>query len=80
VAGYTGSNDFPTTALAYDTSYNGGTYDAFIAKFDSLSATSSGSGSSGGGGCSTVAGVNPVNSFMWLLLPVLVAFRRFLRR
>ncbi|MEZ0338081.1 MAG: hypothetical protein ABWK02_07740 [Aquificaceae bacterium] len=79
MAGYTVSNDFPTTTGAYDTTYNG-VDDAFIAKFDSLSATSSGSGSSGGGGCSTVAGVNPVNSFMWLLLPVLVAFRRFLRR
>ncbi|MDM7266268.1 MAG: choice-of-anchor U domain-containing protein, partial [Aquificaceae bacterium] len=45
VAGYTISNDFPTTTGAYDTTYNGGSYDAFIAKFDSLSATSGNTGS-----------------------------------
>ncbi len=42
--GYTKSSDFPTTAGAYDTSYNdnSGSYDTFIAKLDStLSATPS---------------------------------------
>lgn len=33
VAGYTASIDFPVTN-GYDASYNGGTYDGFIAKFD----------------------------------------------
>ena len=32
VTGYTGSADFPTTAGAVDTAFNGGTYDAFVAK------------------------------------------------
>jgi hypothetical protein len=32
VAGFTGSADFPTTAGAFDTTYNGGSYDAFVAK------------------------------------------------
>ncbi|MDK9701234.1 MAG: T9SS type A sorting domain-containing protein, partial [bacterium] len=35
IAGVTGSVDFPTTSLAYDTSYNGGVYDGFVTKFDS---------------------------------------------
>jgi len=34
VTGYTDSADFPTRG-AYDTSYNGGDYDAFVAKFSS---------------------------------------------
>jgi hypothetical protein len=33
VGGYTRSADFPTTQGAFDNSYNGGTSDAFIAKF-----------------------------------------------
>ena len=34
VAGYTSSKNFPTTAHAYDISYNGGDGDAFILKMD----------------------------------------------
>ena len=32
VTGYTGSSNFPTTAGAFDTTYNGGKYDAFVVK------------------------------------------------
>jgi len=39
VAGRTGSIDFPTTALAYDTTYNGGILDAFAAKVDPSGST-----------------------------------------
>ncbi|MEP9411763.1 MAG: SBBP repeat-containing protein [Candidatus Brocadia sp.] len=35
VAGETLSSDFPATPGAYDTSYNGGYYDAFVSKFNS---------------------------------------------
>ncbi len=35
MAGITGSSDFPVTANAYDTSFNGGDSDVFVAKFDS---------------------------------------------
>ena len=35
ITGYTYSSDFPTTPGAYDTSYNGGYGDAFIAKINS---------------------------------------------
>lgn len=34
VAGTTGDSDFPTTAGAYDQSYNGGKHDAFVAKLN----------------------------------------------
>ena len=34
VAGLTASTNFPTTAGAYDTSYNGGSYDAFVARLN----------------------------------------------
>ena len=39
VAGYTESTDFPTTAGAFDTTYNGGLYDAFVTKFDPSGST-----------------------------------------
>jgi len=32
VGGQTGSRDFPTTPAAYDTSFNGGSFDAFVTK------------------------------------------------
>jgi len=38
VAGLTSSTTLPTTAGAYDRDYNGGTYDAFVAKFDAAGA------------------------------------------
>jgi hypothetical protein len=34
VTGFVGSVDFPTTAGAFDTTYNGGCLDAFVAKFN----------------------------------------------
>ncbi len=34
VTGYTGPSDFPTTAGALDTTFNGGYYDAFVAKLN----------------------------------------------
>jgi hypothetical protein len=35
VTGYTRSTDFPTTAGAFDTTHNGGTYDAFVTRVNS---------------------------------------------
>ncbi len=35
VSGYTGSADFPTTAGAFDTTYNGGVRDAFVTRINS---------------------------------------------
>jgi len=52
VAGNTPSADFPTTANAFDGSYNGGTSDAFVSLFDT-GGTSSGGGGGGSGGGST---------------------------
>ncbi|CAB1062870.1 hypothetical protein D1BOALGB6SA_7652 [Olavius sp. associated proteobacterium Delta 1] len=46
-AGYTRSADFPTTAGAFDKTYNGGTSDAFISQFNE---TGDGTGGGGGGG------------------------------
>ena len=43
MSGYTGAPDFPVTADAFDTSYNGGDNDAFVSAFDT-------SGNTGGGG------------------------------
>ena len=34
VTGSTNSNNFPTTPGAFDTSYNGGDHDAFVAKLN----------------------------------------------
>src|SRR5205823_6026005 len=34
VTGYTLSADFPTTPGAFDTTFNGGTYDAFVTKLN----------------------------------------------
>jgi hypothetical protein len=36
VTGYTNSQDFPTTGGAFDTTYNGGNWDAFVAKLNVL--------------------------------------------
>ncbi len=33
ITGQTSSTDFPTTSTSYDTSFNGGSYDAFVTKF-----------------------------------------------
>jgi len=39
VTGETSSADFPTTPGAYDTTYNGGSYDAFVAKLNASGST-----------------------------------------
>ncbi|MGB9763683.1 MAG: SBBP repeat-containing protein, partial [Minisyncoccia bacterium] len=77
VAGWTNSKDFPTTQGSFNRSLNGGD-DAFVSKFDAnlLYDTigssgsvniGSGTGGSGGGGCSMVAGASPANLLIWLL-------------
>jgi hypothetical protein len=56
VAGFTASTNFPTTGGAYDTTYNGGTYDFFVSKFNPSLSTLlystylGGSGNETGGG------------------------------
>ena len=40
ITGYTNSTNHPVTAGAYDGTYNGGSCDAFIAKFNNLTKTS----------------------------------------
>ncbi|MEO7725271.1 MAG: SBBP repeat-containing protein [Chthoniobacterales bacterium] len=37
LTGLTGSSDFPTTAGAFQTTFGGGVYDAFVAKFETVS-------------------------------------------
>ena len=49
IAGHTASTDFPTTSGAFDTTYSGGTSDAYISLFD-VSGDSSGGGFGGGSG------------------------------
>ncbi|MCC7429235.1 SBBP repeat-containing protein [bacterium] len=39
ITGYTYSSNFPTTVGAYDTSFNGGNYDAFLTKLNSNGST-----------------------------------------
>lgn len=39
ITGYTASTDFPIIVGAFDTTYNGGSYDAFITKLNSTGAT-----------------------------------------
>lgn len=39
VSGFTWSSSYPTTAGAFDEGYNGGSYDAFISRFDTLLTT-----------------------------------------
>lgn len=65
VTGETLSSDFPATPGAYDTSYNGGYYDAFVSKFNSgltslLASTFLGGSSGDYGRAITVDGVGNV--------------------
>ena len=67
VTGETLSSDFPTTSGAYDTSYNGGYYDAFVSKFNNgltslLASTFLGGGSGDYGRAIAVDGVG--NAFV----------------
>jgi Abnormal spindle-like microcephaly-assoc'd, ASPM-SPD-2-Hydin/Beta-propeller repeat len=50
IVGFAGSTDFPTTLGAYDTSYNGGSYDPFVTKLNSSGSALLYSTYMGGGG------------------------------
>lgn len=54
--GYTNSNNFPTTAGAYDTTFNGGFYDAFVFKLNQTGSVLSYSTYIGGGGLTSSSG------------------------
>ncbi|MGM0624683.1 MAG: T9SS type A sorting domain-containing protein [Bacteroidota bacterium] len=49
VTGYTWSGNYPTTAGAFDETYNGGDYDVFVSRFDSTLTTLEASTFIGGG-------------------------------
>lgn len=54
--GYTNSTNFPTTAGAYDRTYNGGSYDAFVFKLNQTGSVLSYSTYIGGGGQTSLLG------------------------